>query len=70
MLSSEFPFQLQGSLMVAGVLHALVGFTGLVGFLLNFIGPITIVSSMFLLSVVLADACVGFVKGHWGIGLS
>ena len=70
MLSSECPFQLQGSLMVAGVLHALVGFTGLVGFLLSFIGPITIVSSMFLLCVVLADAFVGFVKGHWGIGLS
>ena len=56
--------------MVAGIIHGLLGFTGLVGILLNFIGPITIVSSMVLLSVILADACIGFVQGHWAIGLS
>lgn len=61
---------LQGSLMLAGIVQAMMGFTGFIGVLLNFIGPLTIVPSMVLLCVFLVDTCITFVEGHWGIGLS
>ena len=56
--------------MLAGIVQAMMGFTGFIGVLLNFIGPLTIVPSMVLLCVFLVDTCITFVEGHWGIGLS
>ena len=35
-----------GSLMIAGGIHMLIGLTGLVGVLLRFIGPITVVPAL------------------------
>ncbi|WAR21449.1 S23A2-like protein [Mya arenaria] len=43
---------LQGSLMVAGAIHTFVGFTGLVGVLLRFIGPMTIIPAVLLIASV------------------
>ena len=56
--------------MTAGTLHAMMGFTGIMGVLLNYIGPITIVPSMVLLCVVLVDQCISYVEAQWAIGLS
>ncbi|KAL5022497.1 hypothetical protein ScPMuIL_001652 [Solemya velum] len=61
--------ELQGSLMLAGVLHILIGATGLVGLLLRFIGPITVVPAIVLLGIFLTSAIVKFNAPHWGIGL-
>lgn len=59
--------ELQGSLVAAGAFQFLIGATGLVSLLLRFIGPITIVPTLFLSVVFLVRAAVKFVKFHWGI---
>ncbi|KAL4232262.1 hypothetical protein ACF0H5_009836 [Mactra antiquata] len=58
---------LQGSLILAGVIHCLIGLTGLVGFLLRFVGPVTIVPAIFLIGIYLMKATAKFAKVHWGI---
>ncbi|GAB1608818.1 solute carrier family 23 member 1-like isoform X2 [Argonauta hians] len=61
---------LEGSLMVAGVVHFLIGATGIVGVMMKFIGPITIVPSMSLVGMVLYKVAAQFSSSHWGIALS
>lgn len=56
--------------MLAGVLHALLGFTGLIGILLRFVGPITVVPCMVLMTIVIMEAVLKLVQVNWGIGLS
>ena len=56
--------------MVAGILHALFGFTGLIGVLLKYIGPITVVPCMVLITILLVDAMLNLVQVNWGIALS
>ncbi|XP_045190220.2 solute carrier family 23 member 1-like isoform X2 [Mercenaria mercenaria] len=58
---------LQGSLILAGGIHCLIGVTGLVGFLLKFVGPVTIVPAIFLIGIYLMKATAKFAKAHWGI---
>ena len=60
-------FQLQGSLILAGVFHCLIGMTGLVGLLLRYVGPVTIVPAIFLIGIYLMKATAKFAKAHWGI---
>ncbi|XP_019925114.3 solute carrier family 23 member 2 [Magallana gigas] len=59
--------ELQGSLVAAGTIQFLIGATGLVSLLLKFIGPITIVPTLFLSCVFLVRACVKFASVNWGI---
>lgn len=60
---------LQGSLMVAGAFHTFVGATGIVGVLLRFIGPITIVPTVLLIGLYMIKATAKFVVVHWGVAL-
>ena len=60
-------FQLQGSLILAGIFHCLIGMTGLVGLLLRYVGPLTIVPAIFLIGIYLMKATAKFAKAHWGI---
>ncbi|XP_021369666.1 solute carrier family 23 member 1-like isoform X2 [Mizuhopecten yessoensis] len=60
---------LMGSLMVAGFIHFLIGATGLVGFLLRFVGPVTIVPTILLIGLYMTRTAVKFIEVHWGIGL-
>ena len=61
--------QLEGALMVAGAIHFLIGATGLVGVLLRFVGPVTIVPTILLIGLYMTRAAVKFIEVHWGIGL-
>lgn len=61
--------KLEGSLMLAGGLHFLIGATGLVGVLLKFIGPVTIVPTILLIGIYMTRTAVKFISYHWGIGL-
>ncbi|XP_065924791.1 solute carrier family 23 member 1 isoform X4 [Magallana gigas] len=61
--------KLQGSLVAAGTIQFLIGATGLVSLLLKFIGPITIVPTLLLITVFLVRACVKFASVNWGIAL-
>ncbi|XP_069101719.1 solute carrier family 23 member 2-like isoform X2 [Argopecten irradians] len=60
---------LMGSLMIAGMIHSLIGMTGLIGILLRFIGPVTIVPAILLVGLYMFKVVTKFVAVHWGIGL-
>ena len=50
---------LQGGLLIASVCEILIGALGLVGFLLRFIGPITIGPVLIAIGVSLAQPAIG-----------
>ncbi|KAF7231312.1 solute carrier family 23 member 1 isoform X2 [Nothobranchius furzeri] len=58
---------LQGSIMVASVLQILVGFSGFIGFLMRFIGPLTIAPTVSLLGLSLYTSAGDKAGSHWGI---
>ncbi|XP_044026151.1 solute carrier family 23 member 1-like isoform X2 [Siniperca chuatsi] len=58
---------LQGSIMVASLLQILVGFSGLIGFLMRFIGPLTIAPTVSLIGLSLYDSAGIKAGSHWGI---
>ncbi|XP_034555789.1 solute carrier family 23 member 1-like [Notolabrus celidotus] len=58
---------LQGSIMVASLLQILVGFSGLIGFLMRFIGPLTIAPTVSLIGLSLYDSAGIKLGSHWGI---
>ncbi|OWF42908.1 solute carrier family 23 member 1-like isoform X2 [Mizuhopecten yessoensis] len=60
---------LQGSLLAAGAIHLLIGATGLVGVLLRFIGPVTIVPTILLIGIYMVKSITKFAQFHWGISL-
>ena len=53
--------------MIAGGLHFLVGLTGLVGLLLRFIGPVTVVPALTIMGLYVYKATVKFARAQWGI---
>lgn len=62
------PFlQLQGAVMVASCVQMLVGFSGLIGFLMRFIGPLTIAPTISLMALPLFDSAGSDAGIHWGI---
>nr|KAG5714187.1 hypothetical protein BaRGS_018404 [Batillaria attramentaria] len=61
--------QLSGSLMAGGVLHCLIGLTGLVGFIMRFVGPITIVPAIVLIGLFVYKVAVRFSETFWGIAV-
>ncbi|XP_077366525.1 solute carrier family 23 member 1-like isoform X1 [Festucalex cinctus] len=58
---------LQGSIMVASLLQILVGFSGLVGFLMRFVGPLTIAPTISLIGLSMFDAAGVRAGSHWGV---
>uniref|UniRef100_A0A8C2ZRH1 Solute carrier family 23 member 1 n=1 Tax=Cyclopterus lumpus TaxID=8103 RepID=A0A8C2ZRH1_CYCLU len=58
---------LQGSIMAASLLQILVGFSGLIGFLMRFVGPLTIAPTVSLIGLSLYDSVGAKVGSHWGI---
>lgn len=53
--------------MVASLLQILIGFSGLVGFLMRFVGPLTIAPTVSLIGLSLYDSVGAKVGSHWGI---
>ncbi|XP_033758568.1 solute carrier family 23 member 2-like isoform X1 [Pecten maximus] len=60
---------LQGSLLAAGAVHFLVGVTGLVGVLLRFIGPITIVPTILLTGFSVTDTIIKYTQVNWPLSM-
>ncbi|XP_029773837.1 solute carrier family 23 member 1-like [Suricata suricatta] len=58
---------LQGTIMVASCVQILVGFSGLIGFLMRFIGPLTIAPTISLVALPLFDSAGDNAGIHWGI---
>lgn len=64
----SFPFfQLQGAIIVASCFQIFVGFSGLIGFLMRFIGPLTIAPTITLVALPLFDSAGDEAGQHWGI---
>ncbi|KAJ7381270.1 hypothetical protein OS493_001388 [Desmophyllum pertusum] len=59
--------EIQGAIMVAALFQILIGFSGLVGFMLRFIGPLTIAPTITLVGLALLQAAADFSGVHWGI---
>ena len=53
--------------MVASCVQMLVGFSGLIGFLMRFIGPLTIAPTISLVALPLFDSAGDDAGIHWGI---
>lgn len=53
--------------MLASIVQIVIGCTGILGLLLQFIGPITIVPTITLVGLSLVDVAMRFCQVHWGI---
>nr|XP_004568316.1 solute carrier family 23 member 1 [Maylandia zebra]XP_004568317.1 solute carrier family 23 member 1 [Maylandia zebra] len=58
---------LQGSIIVGSVFQVLVGFSGLIGLFMRFIGPLTIAPTISLIGLSLFDSAGSSAGNHWGI---
>ena len=58
----------QGAVIVGSVFEMIVGFTGLVGRLLRFVGPLTIAPTIALIGLALFKFGAPVAGTHWGIG--
>nr|XP_044637143.1 solute carrier family 23 member 1-like isoform X2 [Equus asinus] len=61
--------ELQGAIMVASCVQILAGFTGLIGFLMRFIGPLTIAPTISLVALPLFHSAGNDAGIQWGIAL-
>ncbi|XP_058501537.1 xan_ur_permease domain-containing protein [Solea solea] len=58
---------LQGSIMVGSLFQVFVGFSGLIGLFMRFIGPLTIAPTISLIGLSLFDSAGTSAGDHWGI---
>jgi len=61
---------MQGSLVLAGFIHAFMGMSGLVGVVLRYVGPLTIVPTITLIFIFIVDPVLKFVEVSWAISFS
>ncbi|KAM3926594.1 solute carrier family 23 member 1-like [Leptodactylus fuscus] len=59
--------EVQGAIMIASCFQILVGFSGLIGFLMRFIGPLTIAPTITLIALPLFHSAGNDAGTHWGI---
>ncbi|XP_060782740.1 solute carrier family 23 member 1 [Neoarius graeffei] len=59
--------EIQGAILVASLLQVMLGLSGLVGFVLKFIGPLTIIPTINLIGLSLFIQAGKKSGGHWGI---
>ena len=55
--------------MIAGTFQMLVGLTGMIGVLLRFVGPITIIPCLTIVGLQVYKATTRFAKSQWGISM-
>ena len=59
--------EIQGAIMISSLFQIVIGFTGAIGFLLRFIGPLTIAPTVALVGLSLYGAAGDFAGHQWGI---
>ena len=62
-------FQVSGGLAVSSLVYVILGGTGMMGALMTFIGPLTIVPTVALIGLSLFNVANGACKHHWGIAI-
>lgn len=63
-------FKVQGALMVSSLFQIVIGFSGLMGLLMNFIGPLTITPTIALIGLSLFEAASDKASSQWWISLT
>ncbi|KAL4231304.1 hypothetical protein ACF0H5_008884 [Mactra antiquata] len=61
--------EMMGPLILVGFIHFLVGASGIVGYLLRFIGPVTIVPTILLIGIYIVKPALDYTQVHWGIAM-
>ncbi|XP_078272603.1 xan_ur_permease domain-containing protein [Rhinoraja longicauda] len=59
--------EIQGAVMVAACFQIFVGFSGIIGYLMLYIGPLTIAPTISLIGLSLFDTAGNDAGAHWGI---
>ncbi|XP_067657087.1 solute carrier family 23 member 2-like [Haliotis asinina] len=59
--------EIQGNVMLASGVEFLLGMSGMLGFLLRFIGPLTVAPCVTVLGVTLCQYMIPLCEQHWGI---
>ncbi|XP_057294063.1 solute carrier family 23 member 2-like isoform X1 [Hydractinia symbiolongicarpus] len=59
--------EIQGAIIIASTLQVIIGFTGLIGYLMRFIGPLTIATTISLVGLSLFRMTGEFAGKHWGL---
>ncbi|XP_077978022.1 solute carrier family 23 member 1-like [Glandiceps talaboti] len=59
--------EIQGAIMVSSLVQVVIGFSGLMGVLLKYIGPLSITPTIALVGFSLFDVAGNFAGKHWGI---
>ena len=62
-------FQIQGAIIVSSLFQVAIGFMGLIGFLLRFIGPLTVAPTITLIGISLANVAAARAGERWIINL-
>ena len=61
--------QIQGAIMVASVFQVVIGFSGVMGFVLRFIGPLSITPTIALIGLSLFGTGSFFASQQWWIAI-
>lgn len=61
--------EIQGAVLIASLLQVVLGATGLVGLLLKFVGPLTIMPTITLIGLDLFMTAANDASGQWGIAI-
>ncbi|EDV23956.1 uncharacterized protein TRIADDRAFT_26431, partial [Trichoplax adhaerens] len=61
--------EIQGGIMLSSLFQIIIGFSGIIGLCLRFIGPITIAPTITLVGLTLIDAATFYSSSHWGMAL-
>ena len=60
---------MQGAIALSGVVEFLLGLTGAIGFMMRFIGPLTIAPTIALIGLDLFSTVANSSRSHWGIAI-
>ena len=60
-------FQIQGGIVVASLTQIFIGCTGIMGLVLQYIGPITVMPTITLVGLSLIDVSNRYCSTHWGV---
>ncbi|EDV23955.1 expressed hypothetical protein [Trichoplax adhaerens] len=61
--------EIQGAVMLSSLFQLIIGFSGIIGLCLRFIGPITIAPTITLVGLTLIDPATFYSSSHWGMAI-
>lgn len=60
-------FQIQGAIIISSVVELVIGFCGLPGLLLDYIGPLTVTPTVSLIGLSVFTTAGDRAGSHWGL---